>query len=129
MKNWKITTVGAIALIIAVGVIGLAVYSGVYNVAADDPHSRAIYWLTSTVRARSIATRARDITVPFDLGDPKHIAAGAAEYDEMCSGCHLAPGQEKTRTWSRKRFKSRRAILGIEARNKNDGHAGLGFYT
>jgi mono/diheme cytochrome c family protein len=96
MKNWKITTVGAIALIIAVGVIGLAVYSGVYNVAADDPHSRAIYWLTSTVRARSIATRARDITVPFDLGDPKHIAAGAAEYDEMCSGCHLAPGQEKT---------------------------------
>jgi mono/diheme cytochrome c family protein len=21
---------------------------------------------------------------------------GAAEYDDMCSGCHLAPGQEKT---------------------------------
>jgi mono/diheme cytochrome c family protein len=94
MKIWKITTAGAIALI--VGVVGLAVYSGVYNVAADDPHSRAIYWLTSTVRAHSIAARASDIAIPVDLSDPKRIAAGAAEYDEMCSGCHLAPGLEKT---------------------------------
>jgi len=96
MKNWKIATAGAIALSIAVGVVGLAVYSGVFNIAADDPHSRAIYWLTSTVRARSIAARASNITIPSDLSDPRRIAAGAAEYDEMCSGCHLAPGLEKT---------------------------------
>ena len=95
MKNWKVATASAIGLSIA-GVVGLAVYSGAYNIAADDPHSRAIYWLTSTVRARSIAVRASNITIPLDLRDPKRIAAGAAEYGEMCSGCHLAPGLERT---------------------------------
>jgi Cytochrome C oxidase, cbb3-type, subunit III len=93
MKDWKTATT---ALSIVVGVVGLAVYSGVYNVAADDPHSRVIHWLTSTVRARSIAARASDIAIPVDLSDPKRIAAGAAEYDEMCRGCRLAPGLEKT---------------------------------
>jgi mono/diheme cytochrome c family protein len=95
MKNWKIARASAIGLSIA-GVVGLAVYSGAYNIAADDPHSRAIYWLTSTVRARSIAVRASNITIPLNLSDPKRIAAGAAEYGEMCSACHLAPGLEKT---------------------------------
>jgi mono/diheme cytochrome c family protein len=96
MRNRKISTAVAITLGIAAAVAGLAIYSGAYNVAADDPHSRAIYWLLSTVRARSIAARASNITVPSDLSDPKRIAAGAAEYEEMCSGCHLAPGLEKT---------------------------------
>ena len=96
MKNLKITSTGAIGLGIAVAVAGLAIYSGAYNVAADDPHSRAMYWLTSTVRARSIAARASNIKIPLDLSDRKRIASGAAEYDEMCSGCHLAPGLEKT---------------------------------
>jgi mono/diheme cytochrome c family protein len=48
------------------------------------------------VRRQSIATRARDVVVPNDLDDPKRIAAGATEYEEMCSGCHLAPGMKKT---------------------------------
>jgi hypothetical protein len=29
-----------------------------------------------------------------DLMDPNAIAAGASEYAEMCTGCHLAPGME-----------------------------------
>jgi mono/diheme cytochrome c family protein len=49
-----------------------------------------------TARKRSVAIRARDLSVPADLADPKRIAAGAAEYAEMCSGCHLAPGMGKT---------------------------------
>nr|MBA3812169.1 cytochrome c [Caulobacteraceae bacterium] len=31
-----------------------------------------------------------------DLTDPKRVATGAGLYAEMCSGCHLAPGMEKT---------------------------------
>lgn len=96
MKVWKKAAAGAFALGIAVAAVGAAVASGAYNVAADDPHSRAIYWLISTVRARSIAARASNITIPLDLGEPKRIATGGAEYSEMCSGCHLAPGLEKT---------------------------------
>ena len=54
------------------------------------------YWLIEHLRDRSIAVRARGIKVPADLGDPKRIAVGAGLYADMCSGCHLAPGMEKT---------------------------------
>jgi mono/diheme cytochrome c family protein len=49
-----------------------------------------------SVRERSVAIRAADITVPGDLADAKRIASGAAQYDEMCSLCHLAPGMKRT---------------------------------
>lgn len=87
-----------IALVLgATGLIGgvLFIYLGVFNVAADDPHSKLTYWLMETVRERSIAVRARGIAVP-SLGDPAQIASGAADYSEMCTGCHLAPGVEES---------------------------------
>ena len=82
--------------LILIGVVGLIgatsfVYLGVFNIAADDHHSKPVFWLLQTVRERSIAMRARDIAVP-PLDDPKMIAAGGADYNEMCTGCHLGPG-------------------------------------
>jgi mono/diheme cytochrome c family protein len=84
------------ALLVAVGAASLAIYAGVYDVAADIPHTQSVYWLLQTTRQRSIAARATDISVPADLADPKRIASGAAQYDEMCSSCHLAPGMKRT---------------------------------
>ena len=52
----------------------------------------ASFWLMDTVRERSVAIRAADIAVPERPGRCKRIASGAAQYDEMCSLCHLAPG-------------------------------------
>ncbi len=69
------------------------VYSGGFNAAADQPHSGLVIFLAQAARERSIAVRSRDIRVP-NLADPKAIAAGASEYAEMCTGCHLAPGME-----------------------------------
>jgi len=77
----------AAAVLIAVGYV----YSGVFDVAADQPHGALVHWLAETTRERSIAVRSKDITVP-DLDAPKLIAEGADEYAEMCAGCHLAPG-------------------------------------
>jgi mono/diheme cytochrome c family protein len=74
----------------------LAVYLGAYNVAADLPHSQPVYWLLETARERSIAARAKDITVPNDLSDPKRVESGAGHYAEMCAACHLAPGMKRT---------------------------------
>lgn len=76
-----------------IGLIGgvLFVYSGVFNVAADDPHSAPVYWLMETVRDRSIAAHARGIAIP-PLTAPTMITAGGADYHEMCTGCHLKPG-------------------------------------
>jgi mono/diheme cytochrome c family protein len=89
-----------LALILAaplalIGSGAMAIYTGLYGIAADDPHTQPVFWLLQTVRNRSIAARATD-TVPTDLSDPRRIASGAAEYDEMCSSCHLAPGMERT---------------------------------
>ncbi|MBL6748875.1 MAG: cytochrome c [Nevskia sp.] len=90
MKTLKIV-VGLVILACAGG--ALFVYSGMFDAGADTPHSRPVYWLAQTVRERSIAVRSKDIQVP-NLDDPKLITAGASEYAEMCTGCHLAPGMD-----------------------------------
>ena len=76
--------------------MSLAVYGGLYDVAADVPHTQPVYWLMTTVRERSIAVRAAGVVVPGDLTNPKRIASGAGQYAEMCSSCHLAPGMKRT---------------------------------
>ena len=86
--------VGALALLTCAAVV--AIYAGLYNVAADVPHTQPVYWLLDTIRHRSVVTRARDIVIPNDLDDANRISKGASEYSEMCSGCHLAPGMKRT---------------------------------
>jgi mono/diheme cytochrome c family protein len=93
--RWLIVTLAAGALLIAV-VAAVLVHMGSFDVAADKPHSQPVFWLMNTVRERSVAIRAGDIAVPGDLADAKRIASGAAQYDEMCSLCHLAPGMKRT---------------------------------
>ena len=104
MSGWKFDLhrhlpskafVAIVALVIA-GFAGIFIYAGVYDIGADAPHMAPTYWLIEHLRDRSIAVRAHGIKVPADLGDPKRIAAGAGLYADMCSGCHLAPGMEKT---------------------------------
>jgi mono/diheme cytochrome c family protein len=93
--RWSTVTLAAGALLIAV-VAAVLVHMGSFDVAADKPHSQPVFWLMNTVRERSVAVRAADIIVPGDLADAKRIASGAAQYDEMCSFCHLAPGMKRT---------------------------------
>ena len=85
---------GVLLAVIAVAAFGI--HGGVYNVAADAPHTQPVFWLLETMRDRSIAARAAGVVVPGDFADPKRLAAGAGQYAEMCSGCHLAPGMKRT---------------------------------
>ncbi len=71
------------------------VWSGTYNVGADDPHTRPVYALLGTMRDRSIETRSADISAP-DLTNAELIRSGAGNYDAMCTGCHLAPGMTES---------------------------------
>jgi mono/diheme cytochrome c family protein len=77
--------------------IGAAVFvgSGVYNIGADDHHTRIVLTIIEQLRNRSIAVRAHRIEVP-NLDDPRNIAAGAQHYAALCIGCHLAPGVRKS---------------------------------
>ena len=92
-RRWGLLAGAPLVLLVAAAV---AIYAGLYNIAADVPHTQPVYWLLETVRERSIAARARDIIVPNDLEDANRISKGAGQYAEMCSGCHLAPGMKRT---------------------------------
>jgi mono/diheme cytochrome c family protein len=93
---WLIVLCIGGTLLAVIGVAALVLYSGVYNVAADVPHTQTVYRLMDAVRERSIASHAKDVAVPGDLADATRIAAGAGLYAEMCSLCHLAPGMKRT---------------------------------
>jgi mono/diheme cytochrome c family protein len=84
------------ALLVLPAAIVATIYGGLYNIAADIPHTPPVYWLLETVRERSVIAHARDIVVPNDLDDANRISKGAGQYAEMCSGCHLAPGMKRT---------------------------------
>ena len=75
---------------------GAFLYAGVYNIGADEPHSKLVYSTLDKFRERAITHHARNIVVPANLGDAKRIATGAGLYSEMCTGCHLGPGVEKS---------------------------------
>jgi mono/diheme cytochrome c family protein len=83
-------------LITVLGVSALAglgfIYSGLYPMGADDSHNEVTYWALETLRERSVARASADLEVPADLGSPDRLLSGGADYNEMCSGCHLKPG-------------------------------------
>ena len=86
-----------IAGTVAVGVIGAGLFraAGIYDIGADDHHTKIVLAVIEQLRERSIAVRARTIEVPA-LEDPKRVAAGAERYAALCVGCHLAPGLTKS---------------------------------
>jgi mono/diheme cytochrome c family protein len=90
MRAVKVSSLIAVVLLLGAAVFA---WSGIFNVAADDPHWAITHRVLEAVRDRSIAVRARGIEVPA-LDDPKRIAIGAHEYEEMCTHCHLEPGDD-----------------------------------
>ena len=88
-------TVHVITVAVTLGVLavgaGAFVYSGLYNIGADDHHTRPVFAVLQTLRDRSIHLRSNDLTVP-NLDDPQLILKGAGQYAAMCTGCHLSPG-------------------------------------
>jgi mono/diheme cytochrome c family protein len=86
-----------IAALLAALAIGAALFvgSGIYNIGADDHHTKIVLAIIEQLRERSIAVRARAIDPP-NLEDPTRIGAGAERYAALCVGCHLAPGVTKS---------------------------------
>jgi mono/diheme cytochrome c family protein len=76
-------------------VFGIFVYSGIYNIGADDHHSKVVFAVLKTLRDRSIEFRSAELRVP-NLDDQELIIKGAGEYAAMCKQCHLAPGIKNT---------------------------------
>lgn len=71
---------------------GLAfINSGLFDVAATKPDAGVVKWVLETTREKSIRSRSKDITVP-SLDDESLVETGLRNYDQMCVGCHGAPG-------------------------------------
>lgn len=91
--NLGLAVVGMAAAMAGGG--ALFIGSGVYNIGADDHHTKAVLVLIERLRERSIEARARMIALQY-VSDPARIAAGARHYAALCVGCHLAPGVTKS---------------------------------
>jgi mono/diheme cytochrome c family protein len=95
----KLVTIIAAALsgaaFCAIICAGLFIESGLYNIGADDHHTKFVFGIIVQLRNRSIESRLRDIEV-HEITDQRRLAAGAQRYSELCAGCHLAPGSPKS---------------------------------
>jgi len=89
IKHHSLTVV-AVLVVLAIGT-GAFVYSGLYNIGADDHHTKPVFAVLQALRNRSIHIRSEDIKVP-DLKGPQLILKGAGQYAAMCTSCHLEPG-------------------------------------
>ncbi|MBT2142914.1 MULTISPECIES: c-type cytochrome [unclassified Rhodanobacter] len=83
-------TVAVVLGILAIGG-GVFVYSGLYDMGADAPHTRPVFAVMQAMRERSIEVHSKDIQVP-NLNDEQLILKGAGQYAAMCTECHLKPG-------------------------------------
>jgi mono/diheme cytochrome c family protein len=91
--------IAAIVATLAIAAGGAAagfVYAGIYDIGADAPHTKPVFWLIEQFRDRSIAVRSKNLAEPADLADSQRIAAGGQLYASLCTGCHLAPGMKNT---------------------------------
>jgi len=96
MKNpiAHLITIAVTLGVLAIGA-GAFAWSGLYNIGADDHHTRPVFAFLQTLRNRSIHLRSEALTVP-NLDDPQLILNGAGQYAAMCTGCHLSPGVDDT---------------------------------
>ena len=92
MKTFKILLV---LLVIGIMAMLLFIYSGLYSVAASNPHAKATEWVLGTVMDRSVSRHAKRIQAP-DLNATNMVQEGFEHYREMCVVCHGAPGQDPT---------------------------------
>jgi mono/diheme cytochrome c family protein len=82
--------VASTLVLLAIGA-GAFIASGVYDIGADDHHTKVVLAIIEQLRERSIAARSNAIEAHY-VEDPVRIAAGAQHYAALCVGCHLAPG-------------------------------------
>ena len=54
-------------LITIAAIGGILIYTGVYNIGADEPHSRVVYSMLESLRDNSIAAGAREALTGLDV--------------------------------------------------------------
>ncbi|HKJ32398.1 MAG TPA: cytochrome c [Balneolales bacterium] len=90
----KTTKTVVITIIIEIVIFVAFIFSGFYNVSALHPDPGIVQWVFSTTSDRSVEHHAKNIKMP-NLNDSTMVAHGFDHYNEMCVGCHGAPGVKR----------------------------------
>jgi len=94
-RFWTGIFVGIIGVVVLAAAVSLTViYSGAYNIAATEGHYSLVRWAFSTNFHNAVESGAQDVEAP-DSFSQSAIAAGAAQYKNMCQHCHTGPGVER----------------------------------
>jgi hypothetical protein len=91
VAKMKTVIILIVIFVLALAGVALFVYSGVYNVAASEPHWDITVWFLNKVRERSIEVRSKGIQLPSFEGK-RFLDIGIRHYDAICRVCHGAPG-------------------------------------
>jgi mono/diheme cytochrome c family protein len=91
-KTMKVVlgTVAAMTVLGAGAALAL-LYSGIYDIAANEPHLAPVRWLFTTGQQNAVREHAEGIQAP-PLRDAALIRRGFVLYQENCLVCHGAPG-------------------------------------
>jgi mono/diheme cytochrome c family protein len=85
----------AIAVAIPLGVLAF-VMSGLFNVAASNPHSKFTEWVTHETMIHSVRRQAGSIPAP-ERASAAQVAKGFCAYEAHCVACHGAPAIARER--------------------------------
>ena len=95
-RGWKLVMVGVGATLALGAAAFLAfLYSGLYPIAASEPHTPAVDWVLTTLQQNSVGRHSDDDRPQPALDDPALLADGLALYHQHCAVCHGAPGVER----------------------------------
>ena len=86
-----LTTLLAAAVLAVMGLAAF-VWSGIFNVAATDPHWSMTHWIMDKTRMYSIRRHAAGITPPAGYDEPARVAWAAGHFSGHCASCHGGPG-------------------------------------
>jgi mono/diheme cytochrome c family protein len=89
-------TIVTILVTLAVLTAGFFIYiaSGAYDISQLTPHNALTKSIISMTTHGSINKRMKENEVPADIKDTSLIVLGFKHYNEMCTGCHGAPGEK-----------------------------------
>lgn len=80
-------------LLLALGIGAVALYSGIYDVAAARGHTALVYRVLETGMRESVRHHSAPLSAPLDLDEERLLEDGAVCFHQHCVQCHGAPGE------------------------------------
>ena len=91
----KVILTVLILIVVSAASFFIYVTSGSYDISQLSQHNSFTKWVIKKTTHNSIEKRIKDIVVPANINDQEVLVLGFQHYNEMCSGCHGAPGMKE----------------------------------